>query len=431
MWRAIYSLILTLAMPFVFARLAWRGIRNRSYWDHWGHRLGALGFDRGQQEWIWVHAVSVGEAQAAAPLVRALQDEYPEKSLLVTTTTPTGRERVVQTLGDSVAWQYAPYDTPLTVARFLNSLKPRALVVMETELWPNTIAACASRSIPVVLANARLSARSASRYRYIGALIATTLEKLTAVGAQSKADRERLIALGASPSALVTGNIKFDLRLPASVQESGRALRRIWGQDRSVWIAASTHEGEEEQVLEAFTAVREQHPDCLLVLVPRHPERFARAAQLARKAGYRCVLRSESPEQCADVDVYLGNTMGELPVLYAGADVAFVGGSLVPVGGHNMLEPAALGLPAVYGPYLHNFEMIAGELARQGGGYVVTDTIRLGQQVAALLHDANLRHASGERGRQFVAANRGALSRSADLVLSAIGGSKPADVSRN
>ena len=257
------------------------------------------------------------------------------------------------------------------------------------------------------------------------------MEKLTALGAQSKADRERLIALGASPSALVTGNIKFDLRLPASVQESGRALRRIWGQDRSVWIAASTHEGEEEQVLEAFTDVREQHPDCLLVLVPRHPERFARAAQLARKAGYRCVLRSESPEQCADVDVYLGDTMGELPVLYAGADVAFVGGSLVPVGGHNMLEPAALGVPAVYGPYLHNFEMIADELARQGGGYVVTDTIRLGQQVAALLHDANLRHASGERGRQFVAANRGALSRSADLVLSAIGGSKPADVSRN
>jgi len=420
MLRTLYSLVLWLAMPAVLIRLAWRGYANPGYRRGWLERFGALRKRPLRQNVIWVHAVSVGEAQAAAPLIQALLQTRPDLDVFVTTTTPTGRDRVKQVFGSQVQVQFAPYDLPMVLGRYLDCLAPRMLVILETEIWPNLLAACAARKIPVILTNARLSARSAARYQRIAGLITPTINYFTAIGAQGDADKERFRALGATIPISVTGSIKFDVHLPASLHEGGQALRRLWGADRSVFIAASTHHGEDELVLDAFARIRATHADCFLVLVPRHPERFSKVAAVVRRRGLRVVLRSQHPEDCSDVDVYVGDTMGELPVLYAGADVAFVGGSLVNIGGHNMLEPAALGLPVVFGPYLYNFAEISHALCEAGAATEVANVEELAECVKALLADANQRHAQGENGRQFVAANRGALAHSTELVLNCL-----------
>lgn len=420
--RPLYSLILYLLTPLVLLRLAWRGLRAPGYWKRWPERFGFFSAPQ-LSETIWIHAVSVGEFQAALPLIKALKVHYPDVRMVVTTTTPTGSARVRAALGDTVFHVYAPYDLPGAVRRFLGRTRPRVAIIMETELWPNLFHGCHARGIPLILANARLSERSAAGYRRIAGLTRQTLGNITAVAAQTQDDARRLISLGADAARVhVTGNIKFDINIPASLHEEAATLRQGWGAERPVWIAASTHEGEDEQVLEAFAAVRQAVPDALLVLVPRHPERFARVAALCRKRGYEVVLRSgqraghASFGASATTAVFVGDSMGELMLFYAASDVAFIGGSLVATGGHNMLEPAALGIPVITGPHIFNFAEISRMLLNAGATRQVNDAPQLAEAVMAYLKDNNLRRAAGDKGRRLVEQNRGALMKLVDIV---------------
>ena len=417
MVRQLYSAIHYLALPYIFLRLAWRGHRNPGYWERWGERFGRIAPLPEDQPTLWIHAVSVGEVQAAVPLVRALRAGGRDLRIVVTTTTPTGQERVQQALGNSVLHRYAPYDLPGAVRRFLERVHPQLVIIMETELWPNILHQCSRRAIPVLLANARLSEQSAASYRRVATTVGRMLASISCIAAQTRDDAMRLVSLGARADRVrVTGNTKFDVHLPASLSEEAQVLRRCFGVDRGVWIAASTHDGEEQQVLQAFEQVRHVLPDSLLVLVPRHPERAASVAALARRAGHVIAMRSESPLSCAGASVFIGDTMGELPLFYAASDVAFVGGSLVPEGGHNMLEPAALGIPVVFGPYVHDVAEISERLIEAGAGRKVKDKGELGAAVVEYMHDANLRHVAGQRGREFVKQNRGALKLVMELV---------------
>ena len=407
--RVIYSLLHYLLIPLMIGHLIWRGLRNRAYWRSWGERFGYGPSIAGREQAIWIHAVSVGEVQAALPLVRSLLARHPDYPLIVTTTTPTGRARVIQAFGERVLHCYMPYDLPGAIKRFLQRIRPRVAIILETELWPNLFHYCRQRQTSVVLANVRLSARSAAGYARFGALTADMLANVDVVAAQSEDDATRLVRLGAPREKVyVTGSVKFDVRLPASLVEEAQALRRIWGVERDVWIAASTHEGEDEQVLDALNTVFVALSGCLLVLVPRHPERFSRVASLCRRRGFRIANRSDNPQSLADVDIFIGDTMGELPLFYAASDVAFVGGSLIEIGGHNMLEPAALGVPVIFGPHVFNFAEIARRLCEGNAAVQVTNSAELGEQVIRYLGDANLRHTVGQNGRDFIERNRGA-----------------------
>lgn len=408
--RRTYTLLLYLAAPLVLSRLLWRGLRSPAYWRRWKERFGFLPFDLPTNV-IWVHAVSVGEVQASTPLVNALRERYPRHTIVVTTTTPTGSERIATAMGNDVRHAYLCYDIPAMVRRFLDQLHPAVAVVMENEIWPNLYEQCARRGIPLIIVNGRLSPRSASRYRRVPALIRRTLDHVTAVAAQSAVNAGRFAAIGMDTSRIrVTGNIKFDVKLPVSIKEQGAVVRRQWGVNRSVWVAASTHDGEEEIVLRAFHWVREALPGALLVLVPRHPERFARVAALCRRHGFEPVLRSEGRPCTESTGVFLGDSMGELVVFYAAGDVAFVGGTLVTVGGHNILEPALLGIPVITGPHFHNFVEITEKLRDAGACRQIGDEHQLADTVIELLKDADARFAMGEQGRRIVADNRGALN---------------------
>jgi 3-deoxy-D-manno-octulosonic-acid transferase len=419
--RILYTLIIYLLTPFALLRLVWRGLRARGYWQRWGERFGFVPVHEGPAP-IWVHAVSVGEVQAAAPLLHVLLKRYPELPVLVTTTTPTGSTQLRSLFESRVSHVYMPYDLPGAVARFLDRARPRLALVMETEIWPNLYHACARRGVPVLLVNARLSARSADGYRRAGALTAATLSCLRGIAAQSRADADRLIGLGAAPERVhVTGSIKFDMKVPASLTEQAAVLRRDWGVHRPVWIAASTHEGEDELVLEAHRRIRMRFPNALLVLVPRHPERFTRAAALCREQGWETVLRSEQAPTPADAAVFVGDSMGELLLFFGAADVAFIGGSLIPHGGHNPLEASAQRVPVLFGPHMFNFEQIAQLLLEAGAAREVGDSGQLADSVMQWLADPAARDAVGERGAAVVEANRGAR----DAVLAMVGEALP------
>ncbi|MEK8016093.1 MAG: lipid IV(A) 3-deoxy-D-manno-octulosonic acid transferase [Candidatus Parabeggiatoa sp.] len=413
--RLLYTFLFYLFVPFILLRLLWRGMRARGYWQRWGERFGffpALPVS----QCLWIHAVSMGEVQAAVPLIQALLIRFPEQAVLVTTMTPTGSQRVREVLGDKVWHVYLPYDLPGAVARFLNRTQPRLLILMETELWPNVLLACQARAIPVILANARLSVGSAAGYQRIAGLTRTMLAGVTTVAVQTSVDAARFIELGVPATKVqVTGSIKFDTRLPADVFEKALVLRRQWGTDRLVWIAASTHEGEEEAVLAAFSELRASEDanlrNLVLVLVPRHPERFNRVAALCRRRGWVTVRRAEGELCTAETAVYLGDTMGELPVLYAACDVAFVGGSLVPIGCHNLLEPAAVALPVIMGPHVFECAEICRRLLEAQAAQQVDNAGQLAVAVKRYLSDATLRLETGEKGRLFVQQNRGALQR--------------------
>ena len=412
--RYLYSLIWVLLMPLLVLRLLWRGLRAPSYWRGWGYRFA---WQRPHRSYdIWIHAVSVGEVQASLPLIAALKQQFPTYSLLVTTFTPTGAAQLRQHYPD-LDQQFLPYDLPWAVGAFIRKIQPKLGIIMETELWPNLLFACQRAAVPLVLANARLSARSFRAYqRYHFGLLAPTLDALSHIAAQTAADASHFQRLGVDPQRLtVTGNIKFDSELPSSLHEQAAALKRQWA-NRLVWIAASTHEGEEEQILSVFQRLLVDYADLLLILVPRHPERFKRVAQLCR-AAHPTVCRSEGGACEAETAIYVGDTMGELPLLYASADVAFVGGSLVEIGGHNMLEPAALGVPSVFGQYVFNFALIAAQLQQHEAALQVGDVEALYQVLRRYLADPNLRHQTGENAQQFVAQNRGALQKLQQIVL--------------
>ncbi len=409
--RGLYTLLVYLLLPLVVLRLFWRSLRAPAYRQRWLERFGSLPLAL-QQDSIWLHAVSVGEVQAAQPLIRELLLRYPQMPLVVTTTTPTGARRVDELFGGEVHHLYAPLDVPLVVRRFFRALRPRILILMETEIWPNLLHECQRRGVPSLLANARLSARSARRYQRLAGLTRQTLQRIDLIAAQGERDAERFIGLGAiSERLLVSGSVKFDLRLPASLREQVDVLRREWGQERPVWIAASTHEGEEGPILEAHAQVRERLPNALLVLVPRHPERFERVAELVSVSRMAMVRRSQQRPCSGSTAVFLGDSMGELPLFLGAADLAFIGGSLVPVGGHNILEAAAQGVPVVFGPHVFNFAEISELFLAQGAARQVQDVAGLVALLLSWLGDASQRSVVGERGRELVEANRGALQR--------------------
>ncbi|WP_293646672.1 lipid IV(A) 3-deoxy-D-manno-octulosonic acid transferase [Thiolapillus sp.] len=413
--RLIYTPLLYLMLPFVLLRLLWRSSKSPEYGKRWGERMGFFS-GKPAPGGVWIHAVSVGEVQAIEPLVKHLLQHWPALSLTITTSTPTGSERVRLLFGQDVFHVYYPYDLPAAVRCFLDRIQPRLLVMVETEIWPNMLRLCRERQVPTLLTNGRLSARSARRYGYLSKFSRRVFGMIDAVAAQSEADVRRFIDLGVPQDRVrVTGSIKFDMRIPASVQEQTQVVRRVWG-DRPVCVAASTHEGEEELVLAAHRKILAQIPSALLVLVPRHPERFERVAMLVQRLGFSLLRRSSERACDQRTQVFLGDTMGELPVFLGVADVAFIGGSLVKVGGHNMLEAAAQGVPVLFGPHVFNFSAIARLLRDQGAGVMVQDIEELSEQVAAWLQDASERSRVGEHGRQAVEQNRGALQHLVNMV---------------
>ncbi len=412
--NAIYTLLLYLALPFVLFRLVWRSLRLPGYRRRLGERFGRIAPP--PPGGLWLHAVSVGETQAAAPLVKQLLSRYPDLPLILTTTTPTGSRQVGDLFGDQVHHYYFPYDLPFSVQGFLDSARPRLLVMMETEIWPNLLRACEARGVVTLLANARLSERSAQGYARFPRFTRRTFRRIGLVAAQAEADAERFRALGARPERIrVTGSIKFDLGVAASLRERAEALSVRWNH-RPIWIAASTHEGEEEPLLAVHRRILKQYPDALLVLAPRHPDRGERVAALCRRAGLETQRRTAAQAAEADTQVYLLDTIGELTLFLAVADLAFVGGSLAPNGGHNILEPAALGVPVVFGPYMFNFPVIARLLLEKQAAVQVQDADGLYRTAVRWLGDASERTGFGENGRRAVEANRGATERLLALV---------------
>ena len=410
--RTLYTLLFHLALPLVLVRLLWRSRRAPAYSKRVGERF-AVGFPTFEPGGIWVHAVSVGESIAAAPMIRELKVRYPQLPITVTCMTPTGSERIKALFGDSVQHCYLPYDLPWAASRFLQRLQPKLAVVMETELWPNHIHQCARRGIPVALANARLSERSARGYARFARLTAPMLAELSLIAAQTDAEATRFQQLGAREDCVtVTGSIKFDLSVDPTLPERAAQLRQRWGAaTRPIWIGASTHTGEDEILLAAHRQLLAEHPDALLILVPRHPERFGSVFELCRKQGFTTVRRSHDEAPQAGTQVLLGDTMGEPLFLFALADVAFVGGSLVPTGGHNLLEPAALGKPVLTGPHLFNFLDIAAQLREAGALGEITSAPELAAEITALWCDPERAERARVAGYGVLKNNQGALGR--------------------
>jgi 3-deoxy-D-manno-octulosonic-acid transferase len=414
--RLLYVALTWLAAPLVMALEAWKALWNPEYRGRQRQRLGFVA-PAPPPGGLWVHAVSVGEVQAAAGLVRALRQRYPELPVTITTVTPTGSQRAKVLFGDSVGHGYLPYDLPGAVRRFLDRVRPGVAIILETEIWPTLYHELGRRGIPLVIASARLSTRSVDRYKLFAGLLRDTLSHGVAIGAQTAADAERFLAIGAAADRVrVTGNVKFDLEIPPESVAAGRVFRAAAAPSRPVWIAGSTHDGEEEAALDAHALVREGHPGALLILVPRHPQRFEAVRGLLRRRGLSFAQRSGGRAPGPEDAVFLVDTLGELQMFYAAADVAFVGGSLVPVGGHNLLEPAVLGMPMVSGPHTQNAQDVAELLQQCGALRIVRSREELAQRVAAWFDDAGRARADGERGRQAVAQSRGAVARIVEMI---------------
>jgi 3-deoxy-D-manno-octulosonic-acid transferase len=415
--RRLYTLLLYLALPFALCSILVRSWRAHAPLSGWRERFG-FGARRAGGG-IWVHAVSVGEMQAAAIVVAALRARGDTRELTLSCTTPTGRARARALMPD-VPVRYAPLDLPGSLRRCFALLRPRLLVLMETELWPNLLHEAQRAGVPVLIASARVSARSARFYQRFPGLMRAALAANVWVGAQTEADALRFIGLGAPAERVsVSGNIKFDRTLPQELMRQGAALRARIAAGRPLWVAGSTHAGEESILLQAHRELRLTLPQALLVLAPRHPQRFEAAAAGVRSAGLRCRRRSRAAADTPpdpDCEVLLLDTLGELMEFYAAADVAFVGGSLVGVGGHNLLEPAALGLPVLAGPQQFNSPDIARILAEGGALTTVHGVADLAAALARLLGDPQQRARQGARARAAVEANRGAIGRLLSLV---------------
>ena len=419
--RHLYSALFILLLPLIVLRMLWRSRRAPDYRKRLGERLGFVSFADGGQEskpLLWIHAVSLGETIAARPLIERLLSARPNWRLLVTTTTPTGSAQVRKLFGDRVLHVYAPWDTPGAVARFLRRVRPEVLVLMETELWPNMLHGCRQIGCSVVLANARLSERSARGYGRVAGLTRTILKNLDRVAAQAEADAQRFIDLGLDPQRVtVCGSIKFDVQLDAELRRRAGELRERWRlAERPVCLVASTHRGEDAIALELLARLRLDHPRALLILAPRHPERFDEVATQVANAGYGLRRRSSGDEVREDADVVLVDTLGELLLLFGLADLAVIGGSFIPNGGHNPLEAALWGIPVLTGPSMFNFAEVTAGLEAAGALQRVADSEELGTAAAALLADSADAQRRGEAGLAVVEKNRGALESILGLV---------------
>lgn len=418
LWRWIYTVALRVALPGFLLRLWWKGFQNPGYRYRWKDRLGIF-LAPLRKGGLWIHAVSVGESMAAVPLIRELQKRFPNMPITVTSTTPTGYMRIENIFKDKskLFHIYFPYDLPGCLTRFLDRVQPDLLILMETELWPNCLWICKKRNIPVMIVNGRLSPRSMQGLQRIKRLTKQMMDCLTQVVAQSEEDGARFIELGLpSKRLMVTGNIKFDMVSRENVAIEAIKLRVSFGSMRPVWIAASTHAGEEEKILLAFREIQKRFKDILLILVPRNPERFRAVIDLVESKGYSVVLRSSKLSVNSKTQILIGDTMGELDLLYAASDVAFVGGSLVPIGGHNTLEPAAVGIPVVVGPFVHNFSEITQLLQRAGALIQIKEVEELTEVVLRWLNKTEERQFAGEQGKKVIERNRGVVTTLADLI---------------
>ena len=407
-YRLLYNLLIHFFSPILLVILYRSKKGKPGFGKRWSEHLGFVPLSS-QQHPIWLHAVSVGEIIAATPLVKAIKAEHPELPILVTTTTRTGAD-LAEKLGGLIEHRYAPLDFPWAVALFLHRMQPRALLIMETELWPNWLHACGKRQLPIMVLNARLSARSAVRYKRFHGIFRLLSGNISHIACQHQDDADRFSELGLAKNKLsVTGSIKFDIDYDDEIRQQGQYLRQQLGAERPVWIAASTHEGEDEQLLQAHKILLKSQSEALLILVPRHPQRFSQVAELITQQQLTFSRRTHTP--LADAQVYLGDTMGELPIMLAAADVAFVGGSLIDRGGHNLLEPAALGKPVITGPSVFNFNDIYQRLQNNQALVTVNNSDELAAVLLTLFEDHAYRIKIGKNARNVVENNKGSIDR--------------------
>lgn len=412
--RLLYSLLFYLVMPFVWLRLLWRARRNPDYAKRWQERLAHFSQPIHPNS-LWIHAVSVGEVLAAVPLIKKLQEHYPQLPLLITTMTPTGSKQVWERFGNTVQHVYAPYDLPHVVKRFLHQVKPCGLVIIETEIWPNLLHYCHAQQIKIMLTNARMSQKSARGYARFKNSTRNMLNHIDIVAVQNETDGQRFLNLGLAREKLqVTGTIKFDITISDDILRKAKTFRRDW--QRDVFIAASTHPGEETIILDAFKTIRKKFPNLLLVLVPRHPDRTKEVLELCHKENFSVVTRQSQETITNATDIFLIDTLGELILFYATSDVAFVGGSLIERGGHNVLEPAALGIPVITGKSMFNFAAIEKLLLHAHALIQVINANQLSDHVCALLSDKTLHQKIGLAGKDVIEKNRGALEKQFKLI---------------
>lgn len=410
--RRLYTLLLYLLLPYIVFHLLWRGRKQPGYLRHVGERFGYYPVAP-RQPTLWLHAVSVGETRAAAPLIESLLHRYPYHHILLTHMTPTGRETGENLFGERVTRCYLPYDFPWAIRRFLRHFQPEIGLLMETEIWFNLIAECHSAKIPVLLVNARMSEKSARKFARVSALTRTALEGLTRIAAQTRSDAQRLAALGA-PAVEIMGNLKFDIAPPPSMLKLGATLRTSFGAARPVFLAASTRDGEEALLLDALSGMTT--PNLLTIIVPRHPQRFAIVAQLLKTRGIRFQRRSANQPILPETQIVLGDSMGELFAYYAACDVAFIGGSLLPYGGQNLIEAASLGKPVLIGMHTYNFAEATELAVAEGAAVRVEDGAELVRELEKLLQDAAYRAAIAQAGLRFSQQHRGATARLVGLV---------------
>ena len=415
--RYFYTIVIYFLLPFILLRLLLVSFRYSSYRNKWYERFGFITWKKSSRRVIWIHAVSVGEVNASKPIVDFLLKEYSHIQIILTTVTPTGAKTVEHQFGKNVSHFYLPYDIPYCVKRFIKAINPSMLITMETEIWPNLYQSCHKLRVPILLVNARLSQKSMRGYKLFSGLIASTIKFVDKIAAQTQVDADRFIILGAkNKDVSVVGNLKFDIDIPHSIKEEAEPLRHDFSVNRSIWMAASTNEGEEEIILNAHKNVLSAYPNAILILAPRHPERADKIFTMCKKMDFLTMRRTKYESFSEKHNVFLLDTLGELQLYYAASEIAFVGGSLVNTGGQNMLEPAALNLPLITGPYTYNFLEVRKLLLESDALIQVSNYLELSEKVIELIGDANLRHNLGERAKAVVLANKGSSERAIDII---------------
>ena len=413
--RNLYTALFFLSLPVYFVRLCWKGLSNKEYFLRWSERLGfGSEIPSKGKSLIWIHAVSVGEVNASMPLLRRLITDHPHSELLVTTTTPTGSRLLIERLGNKIKHQYLPVDIPFFLNHFLNKWNPKILILLETEIWPNLINICKRRSIYTALVNARLSEKSKDNYLKYNSLMKPAIEKIDLILTQFESDKRRFLEIADRKDINTCGNLKFDQDIPFELEDISKTIKQDWsidGELRPILIAASTHESEEDEVLKAFKKILISRPNALLILVPRHLERFDRVKKIIQASGLTLVSRSKKEDVKKNTQVLLGDTIGELNFLYSLSDVAFVGGSLIDHGGQNLLEPAAQGLALISGPSLRNFSDISDQLIKKEGLTVIRNAAELSEKFIELVENPDVLKKSGEAALEVFMTNRGALEK--------------------